>query len=119
MIPNRAALLSAAAFGATVALAMPDEWTNLATTPWYAGWFVAPSFLAYAILAVATLTDFVSNGGANPYWLKALWTLSGALTMTGYALAEAAVVRCLRRGCRWRGSGEEQTMMHEEDNHEQ
>ncbi len=83
-----------------MALVMPDEWSNLSLTPWFAAWIVAPAFLVYAALCIATFTDFVSNDGANPYWLTALWTLSVALVMGSYGLILSMLIgltKCLRK----------------------
>lgn len=86
-----------AAVGVFVTIMMPDEWSNLADTPWYVGWFVFPSFLVFVFLCLVTLTDFVSNDGANPYWLKALWVLSGALVMGIYGLGFSVLAKLVRR----------------------
>jgi hypothetical protein len=43
------------------------------------------------------LTDFVSNDGANPYWFKALWVLSGALVMGVYGLGVSVLARIVKR----------------------
>jgi hypothetical protein len=82
---------------ALVAIVMPDDWSNLAYSPWCIGWFVFPSFLVFASICLVTLTDFVSNDGANPYWLKALWVLSGALVMGVYGLGVLVLVRIVKR----------------------
>lgn len=100
--PNIRAFAIGAAVGALVAIVMPDDWSNLAYTPWYIGWFVFPSFLVFASICVMTLTDFVSNDGANPYWLKALWVLSGALVMGVYGLGVSVLARLMKR---FRSSG--------------
>lgn len=94
---NVKAFAIGAAVGALVAIVMPDDWSNLAYTPWYIGWFVFPSFLVFASISLVTLTDFVSNDGANPYWLKALWVLSGALVMGGYGLGVSVLARLVKR----------------------
>ncbi|MBI4189941.1 MAG: hypothetical protein HY525_05320 [Betaproteobacteria bacterium] len=86
-----------AAVGAFVIIVMPDEWSNLADTPWYVGWFVFPSFMVFVSLCLVTLTDFVSNDGANPYWLKALWVLSGALVMGTYGLGFSVLAKLVGR----------------------
>jgi hypothetical protein len=75
-----------AAVGLCAAIVMPDEWSNLAYTPWFAGWVLLPSLFVYAALCIVTFTDFVSNDGANLHWLATLWMLSVALTMGVYGL---------------------------------
>lgn len=94
---NIKAFAIGAAVGAFAMLVMPEEWANLAESPSYIGWFVLPSFLVFVFLCLATLTDFVSNDGANPYWLKSLWVLSGALVMGAYGLGFSALARLVRR----------------------
>ncbi len=85
-----------AATGAFVIIVMPDDWSNLAHMPWFAAWFVVPSFFVYASICIVTLTDFVSNDGANPYWLKALWVLSGALVMGVYGVGFSFLSKLVR-----------------------
>jgi hypothetical protein len=92
-----------AAAGAALALVMPDRWSNLAETPWFAAWIVGPAFLVYAALSLVTLTDFVSNDGADPRWLAALWMISVALVTGGWALGLSALARAARRA--WKRSG--------------
>ena len=86
-----------AATGAFVIMVMPDEWSNLAYTPWWIEWLIGPSFMVYASICMATLTDFVSHNGANPHWLKTLWVLSGASVMGIYALGFSIMARLARR----------------------
>lgn len=93
---NIKAFAIGAAVGAFVTIVMPEDWGNLAYSPWYIGWFVFPSFLVFASICVVTLTDFVSNDGANPYWLKALWVLSGALVMGVYGLGVSVLARLVK-----------------------
>jgi hypothetical protein len=94
---NIKAFAIGATVGALVAIVMPDDWSNLAYSPWYISWFVFPSFLVFASICLVTLTDFVSNDGANPYWLKALWVLSGALVMGVYGLGVSVLARIVKR----------------------
>lgn len=94
---NVKAFAIGAGVGAMAAIVMPDDWSNLAYTPWYIGWFVFPSFLVFAAISLVTLTDFVSNNGANPYWLKVLWVLSEALVMGGYGPGVSVLARLVKR----------------------
>jgi hypothetical protein len=94
---NIKAFAIGAAVGALVAIVMPDDWSNLAYTPWYVGWFVFPSFLVFVSICLGTWTDFVSNDGANPCWLKALWVLSGALVIGVYGLGVSVLARVVKR----------------------
>jgi hypothetical protein len=76
---------------------MPERWSNPPETPWFAAWIVGPGFLVYAALCVATATDFVSNDGADPRWLAALWALSVALVTGGWALGLSVLAAAARR----------------------
>jgi hypothetical protein len=86
-----------AVVGAFATIVMPEDWANLAYSPWYMGWFVFPSFLVFASICLVTLTDFVSNDGANPYWLRTLWVLSGALVMGAYGLGVSVLANVVKR----------------------
>jgi len=94
---NIKAFAIGAAVGAFVIIVIPDKWSNLAYMPWYIAWLVGPSFIVYVSICLLTLTDFVSNEGANPYWLKALWVLSGALVMGVYGLGVSVLARLVKR----------------------
>lgn len=101
---GRRAFAVGAVVGAVVAFIMPEEWSNLAYSPLIAAWLIVPSFFVYAALCIVTFTDFISNDGANPHWLDALWTFSIAVVMGGYGLVLWKLTRLIKG---WRGpSGE-------------
>jgi hypothetical protein len=92
---NILAFALGAAIGLCAAVVMPDEWSNLAYTPWFAEWIILPAFFVYAALCIVSFTDFVSNDGANPHWLTTLWMLSVSLTMSVYGLGVSILARRL------------------------
>ena len=83
--------------GAAMTMVMPDEWSNLAFTPSFVAWIILPSFLVYAAICVVLMIDFVSNSGANPHVLAALWAVSTALVTGVYGLGVSAAVKLARR----------------------
>ena len=91
------AFVIAAAIGAGIAIFMPERWSNLESTPGFMAWLIAPAFLAFVTLCAVTLTDFVSNDGANPAWLDTLWVASIAIVTGMYGLLAAAVVTWAKR----------------------
>ena len=95
--PHAIAFAVTAALGAVVALGMPDNWSNLESTPSFMAWLIAPAFLAFLGLCLATLTDFVSNEGANPHWLDALWITSVALVTGAYGVIATSAVTWVKR----------------------
>ena len=87
----------AAAIGAVGAIVMPESWTNLESSPPFMAWLIAPAFLAFLGLCLATFTDFISNDGANPHWLDALWIMSVALVTGTYGMLASAVATRLKQ----------------------
>jgi hypothetical protein len=83
--------------GLCAAFIMPSEWSDLSVSPGYAAWVIAPSFLLYMGLCLATLTDFISNDGASAIWLDALWALSVGGVVGGYALVFYALASRVHR----------------------
>ncbi|HAM40247.1 MAG TPA: hypothetical protein DCP69_02640 [Candidatus Omnitrophica bacterium] len=86
-----------AMIGVIIAVVIPDKWSNLADTPWIVAWLIGPSFLVYAFLCVVFTIDFVSNAGAHPLLLAALWTLSIAFVMGCYGVSLSVVARLVSR----------------------
>ena len=76
---------------------MPEHWSNLESTPAFMAWLIAPAFLAFVTLCAFTLTDFISNDGANPTWLDTLWVASIAIVTGAYGLLAFAVVTWVKR----------------------
>jgi hypothetical protein len=83
--------------GVIIAVVMPDEWSNLAYTPWLVAWIIGPSFIVYGALCIVFGIDFVSNDGANPFVLAAFWALSLALVMGIYGVGLSALARLVSR----------------------
>jgi len=74
--------LMLAVIGTVIFLFLGEDVSNLAYTPWYAGWFVLPAFIIFAIICIIFGVDFISNTGDKGHiiLLSSLWIISIFLT---------------------------------------
>lgn len=64
--------------GTAIFFCLPEDLSNLAYTPWWAGWFILPAFLVFAEICILFGVDFISNSDSHTHrlLLEVLWSLS-------------------------------------------
>lgn len=71
--------------GVIIFFLMPDDWSNLAFSPWYVSWFIFPAFILYSMTCLIFQIDFVSDA-ANISLISILWFLSVVVVFIIYGL---------------------------------
>ncbi len=64
--------------GTIIFLLLPEDVSNLAFTPWWAGWFIVPAFIIFSAICIIFGIDFISNtdNKAHSALLSTLWIIS-------------------------------------------
>lgn len=64
--------------GTVIFLFLPKDVSNLAFTPWWAGWFIAPAFIIFSTICIIFRLDFISNTDSKAHLalLSTLWIFS-------------------------------------------
>ncbi len=77
---------------------LPEEFSNLATVPWFAGWFLMIAFLIFAPICIVLGIDFVSNTasdsdllGATVVWFSAVFITFFIVGVFGAFLVKAMI----------------------------
>ncbi len=75
--------LITAIIGTPLFALLPDEFSNLAFVPWYAGWFVFIAFIIFAGICILLRLDFISgtNDTTHLTTLSVVWYFSIFVTL--------------------------------------
>lgn len=68
----------AGVIGTVFFLFLPANFSNLADTPRWAGWFMLPAFIIFSLTCVICRIDFISESGSTIHQtlVSALWILT-------------------------------------------
>ncbi|MFA5148516.1 MAG: hypothetical protein WC491_05270 [Candidatus Omnitrophota bacterium] len=74
---------AAGIIGTAVFIFLPGDVSNLAYTPWWAGWLVLPAFLIFGAICIVFRVDFISDTVSKFHLalLSALWVFSIFITL--------------------------------------
>jgi len=69
--------------GTAIFIFLPENVSNLAYTPWWAGWLVLPAFLVYGAICIVFRVDFISGTDSKIHLvlLTVLWIFSIFVTL--------------------------------------
>ena len=69
--------------GTAIFIFLPGDASNLAYTPWWAGWLVLPAFLTFGAICIVFRVDFISDTGSKFHLalLSTLWIFSIFVTL--------------------------------------
>ena len=75
--------LIAGIIGTIIVLFLPEDISNLAYTPWWAGWFILPAFFVFSAICIVFGIDFISNTDSEAHLalLDNIWILSIFMTL--------------------------------------